>query len=110
VWNARAHEAKKICLGVKHALTSGGASLSLGVGLVQEFQIFRDLVEKAKEHQFEPPNIIEKVLKCIYIKCNHIVRLELKCMSYDEKKCWDQIGNLTPNHKSFSSRSQMSSN
>jgi hypothetical protein len=102
VWNARAHEAKKICLGVKHPLTSGGVSLSLGVGFVREFQIFKTLVEKAKEHQFEPPNIIEKVLKCNYIKRNHIVRLELKCMCYDQKKCWDQIGNLTPsNHKSF---------
>jgi len=24
MWSARAHEAKKMCLGVKHALTNGG--------------------------------------------------------------------------------------
>ncbi len=65
MWNAKAHEAKKMCLGVKHILTSGGQCMKLSpmtpkstptlVAFEQKSQIFRALVEKANKHQIGPP-------------------------------------------------------
>jgi hypothetical protein len=55
MWNARTHEAKKVCSGMKHALTSGSASPILRVALVWESQIFKALVKKENKHQFGPP-------------------------------------------------------
>jgi len=65
VWNAKAHEGKKVCLGVKHTFTNGGeckgwnlmtpkCTPTLGIALVQELQMFSALVRKANKHQIEP--------------------------------------------------------
>jgi hypothetical protein len=65
MWNARAHEAKRMCLGVKHTLTNGGefkgwnpttlkCTLILEVTFLQELQMFRTLVGKEKKHQIGP--------------------------------------------------------
>jgi len=65
MWSVRAHEAKKMCLSVKHTLTNGGECKGwslmipkctpiLGITLVQELQMFRALVEKANKHQIGP--------------------------------------------------------
>jgi hypothetical protein len=61
VWNARAHEAKKVCLDVKHTFTNGGEYKGwspmtpkcipiLGIALVQELQMFKALVAKVKKY------------------------------------------------------------
>jgi hypothetical protein len=66
MWNAKAHEAKRVCSKVKHILTSEGDCKrlgpvtpkcipTLGITLVSESQMFRALVEKAKKHQIGPP-------------------------------------------------------
>jgi hypothetical protein len=65
VWNAKALKAKKICLGVKHTLTSGGkckrlnpmvpkCTPILGVAFVWESQIFKALVEREKNTKLNP--------------------------------------------------------
>jgi len=97
VWNARAHEAKKMCLVVKHIFTNGGKCRgwspmtpkcipSLGVALMKEFQMFRTLVGKEKNTNLIPQGTIRKILKCRCLKCPFIVHLDLICMSYDQKK------------------------
>jgi hypothetical protein len=56
----------------------------LGITFVRESWMFKALVEKAKNHQIGPPkDTIGKVLK---FKCPFIIHLDLKCMSYDQKK------------------------
>jgi hypothetical protein len=62
MWNARTQEVKKICLGMKHVLTSGGASLTLRVAFVQESQIFKALVEKETNTNLSPQDTIGKGL------------------------------------------------
>jgi hypothetical protein len=65
MWSARANEAKRVCLGVKHTLTNGGECKgwspmtpkcipTLGVAFVQELQMFKALVGKANKHQIGP--------------------------------------------------------
>jgi hypothetical protein len=60
------HEAKRMNLGVKHTLTNGGeckgwslmipkCTLTLGITLMQELQMFKTLVGKANKHQIGPP-------------------------------------------------------
>ncbi len=62
MWNAWAHEAKKMCLGVKHTLTNGGeckgwspmtpkCTSTLGVAFVRELQMFKALIGKVKKYQ-----------------------------------------------------------
>ncbi len=53
---------------------------------------------------------IRKVLKHRCLKNLHIVHLDLICMNYDQRRGGNQIGNLTPDHKSFKSKGQMKSN
>jgi hypothetical protein len=57
-----------------------------------------------------PETPLEKVLKLRCLKCHRIVHLNLICMSHDQKKSNNQIGNLIPNHKPLESKGQMSSN
>ncbi len=47
---------------MKHVLTSGGASLTLRVVNVHEFQIFKALVEKETNTNLSPQNTIGKGL------------------------------------------------
>ncbi len=65
MWSAGAHEAKRVCLGVKHTFKNGGkckgwnlitpkCTPTLGVIFVKKLQMFRALVGKAKKHQIEP--------------------------------------------------------
>jgi hypothetical protein len=65
MWNAKAHEAKKMCLGVKQTFTNEGkckvwspmtskCTLTLGVTFVRELRMFKTLVGKAKKHQIGP--------------------------------------------------------
>jgi hypothetical protein len=100
MWSARAHEAKRMCLGVKHILTIGGECKGwslrtpictpiLEIAFVQELRMFRALVEKVKKIKLVPHETIRKVLKHRCLKCPHIVRLNMICMSYDQKKGWD---------------------
>jgi hypothetical protein len=60
MWSARAHEDKKVCLGVKHIFISGGeckrmnplipkCTPTLGVALMRESWMFKTLVEKEKK-------------------------------------------------------------
>jgi hypothetical protein len=56
---------------------------------VHEFQIVIALIERANEHQFGPQDTIRKVLKHNYLKCFHIVCLNLKWMSCNQKKGWE---------------------
>jgi hypothetical protein len=97
MWNVKAHEAKRMCLGVKHIFTNGGKCNkwnpmtpkcipTLGVALVWDSQMFKALVKKARKHQIEPPRYLWKYLKCRCLKCPCIVYLDLICMSYDQKK------------------------
>jgi len=94
--NARAFEAKRVCLRMKHTLTSGGeckilnpmalkCTPTLRIIFVQKSQIFKALIERENKHQIGPQDTIEKVLKCKCLKSPHIVHLDLKCMNYDEK-------------------------
>jgi hypothetical protein len=64
MYSAKAHEVKKVCLGVKHILTKGEkrekwnsmvpkCTPTLGVTLVQVSQMFRVLIEKTNKHQIE---------------------------------------------------------
>jgi hypothetical protein len=113
MWSASAHEAKRMCLKMKHILTSGGkckklnpmtpiSTSTLGVTLMQESQMFKALIEKVNKHQMGSLGIIIKVLKCKHLKCPHIVHVNLKSMNYDFfLKVKSQIGNLIPNHKSL---------
>jgi len=66
MWSARTHEAKKMCLKVKHTFTSGGKCKRLNpmtskctpifrVTFVGDFRIFKALVERANKHQIGPP-------------------------------------------------------
>jgi hypothetical protein len=55
-------------------------------------------------------DIIKKDLKCRWLKCPHIVHLNLICMSYDPRKDGSQIGNLTPDHNSLENKDQMRCN
>jgi hypothetical protein len=65
MWNAKAHETKKMCLGVKQIFTNGGkckvwspmtskCTPTLGVTFVRELQMFKALVGKVKQHQIGP--------------------------------------------------------
>jgi len=65
----KGHEAKRICLGVKHTFTNGEeyngwntmtpkCTHTLGIAFVQELQIFIPLVEKGNKHQIRPQNTI----------------------------------------------------
>jgi hypothetical protein len=62
--------------------------------------MFKTLVEKKSKYQIGPLDTIKKVLKCKYLKCPHIVHLNLKCMNYVKKKAKNQIENLNLDHKS----------
>jgi hypothetical protein len=97
MWSARAYEAKRVCLGVKHTFTNrreckGWSPMTpkctsiLGITFVWESQTFRTLVGKTNKHQIGPHDTIEKVLRCRCLKCSCIVHLDLICMNYDEKK------------------------
>jgi hypothetical protein len=66
MWNARAHEAKKVCSSVKHTLTNGGENKiwspmtpkctpTLEVALVWESKMIKTLVGNAKKIQIMPP-------------------------------------------------------
>jgi hypothetical protein len=79
VWNAKALEAKKVCLGMKHIFTSRGeckrlspiipkCTLTFGVTFVWESWIFKAFVERLNKHQIGPHD------------------LNYKCMNYDQKK------------------------
>ncbi len=65
MWSAKAHEAKRVCLRVKHTFTNGGEckrlSLmilkwipTLGIALMRESQMFRTLIKKVKKYQMKP--------------------------------------------------------
>jgi hypothetical protein len=65
MWSARAHEAKRMWLGVKHIFTNGEdcKELSLitpkcipimGVAFMHELQMFRTLDGKTNKHQIQP--------------------------------------------------------
>jgi hypothetical protein len=65
MWSARAHEAKRMCLGARHILTNGGecsgwnlmtpkCTPTLKVALVQEARMFKVMVGNAKKHQIGP--------------------------------------------------------
>ncbi len=73
MWSAKAHEAKKMCLGVKQTLTNGGEckgwspmtpkctailltkmGVHLGVTFVRQLQMFKALVGKVNKHQIWP--------------------------------------------------------
>jgi len=62
---------------------------TLKVVFLREPRIFKALVKKANKHQIKPQDTIEKVLKCRCLKCSHIIDLNLKCMSYDQKNGWE---------------------
>jgi len=75
MWSARAHETKCVCLGMKCTFTSGGGCkrwspmtpkctpTCLGVALMQEFQMIRNLVEKTNKHQIGPLRYHWKIFK-----------------------------------------------
>ncbi len=97
MWNARAHEAKRICLGVKQTFTNGGeckgwspmtskCTPTVGVALVRESRMFIVLVGKAKKIKLGPQDTIKKVLKHKCLKCPRVVHLDMICMRYDQKK------------------------
>jgi len=67
-------------------------------------------LERKKNTKLGIHDTIGRVLKHICLMYLYIVHLKLICMSYDQKKGQGQIGNLTPNHKPFEGKSQMSSN
>jgi len=65
MWNTKAHEAKRMCLGVKHTFTNGeeckGWSLmtpkcifTLGIAFMRKSRMFRTLVGKENKHQIGP--------------------------------------------------------
>jgi len=56
--------------------------------------MFRTLVGKVNKHQIGPHDTIKKVLNCRYLKCLHIVQLDLICMNYDFFKNKSQIPTL----------------
>ncbi len=82
---------------------------SLGVALVRELRMFKTLVGKEKNTKLGLQDTIGRVLKHICLMYLYIVHLNLIFMSYDQKKGQSQIGNLTPDHKPFEGKSQMSS-
>jgi hypothetical protein len=51
--------------------------------------MFKTLVEKVNKHQIGPLGHHWKVLKWKCPKCPQTFHLNLKCMSYDQKKCWE---------------------
>jgi hypothetical protein len=66
MWSARAHEAKGVCVVVKHIFTTreeckGWSPMTpkctpnLGVAFVWELQMFKALIGNANKHQIEPP-------------------------------------------------------
>ncbi len=87
MWNARAHEAKRVCSSVKHTFINGGENKrwspltpkctpTLEVALVWEFQMLKAFSWKCKKNvKLGPQDTIEKVLKCRCLKCPHIVHL-----------------------------------
>jgi len=65
VWSARAHEAKGMCLSVKHTFKNGGECKgwspmtpkcipTLGVAFMQKSQMFKILVRKVNKDQIGP--------------------------------------------------------
>jgi hypothetical protein len=73
--------------------------------------MFGTLVEKGKTTKLGPKDTIKKFLKHRCLRSLCIVHLDLIYMSYDKKKGREsnQIGNLTPDHKSLKSMHQMRS-
>jgi len=49
-------------------------------------KIFKALVKKVNKCKFGPQDIVRIFFKCRCLKCPRIVHLNLKCMSYDQKK------------------------
>jgi hypothetical protein len=95
----------KVCLGVKHILTSGGeckgwspmtpkCTPTLGVALVWELWMFEALIRRQTSTKLGPHDTIKFFLKCRCLRCPRIVHLDLNCMSYDQRKGrksnWDQ--------------------
>jgi hypothetical protein len=74
-------------------------TLTLNVTFMQKSQMFKTLVERINKPQIGPLRYIGKVMKCKCLKYPCIIHLKLICMIYDQKKGWNQIKNLTLNHK-----------
>jgi hypothetical protein len=66
-------------------------------------------LERKTSTELGPHDTIRKALKFRCFTCPCIVHLNVICMSYDQRSCRSQIGNLTPYHKSFESMGQMRS-
>ncbi len=50
---------------------------------------FKALVERTHKHYLDPQDTNGKVFKSNYLKCPHMIHLNLKCISYDQKKGQD---------------------
>jgi hypothetical protein len=97
MWSARAHEAKKVNSSVKHShklrknkrwsLMTPKCTPTLEIELVQDPGMFRALVRREKNVKLGLQDTIGKFLKFRWLKCPHIVHLNLISMSYDQKKC-----------------------
>jgi hypothetical protein len=85
-----------MCSSVKHNFTSGGeckrlslmtpkCTPTLGITFMQESQMFKALVERENKRQMGL-GYHWNFLKCKCLKCFHIIHLDVKCMSYDQKK------------------------
>jgi hypothetical protein len=107
MWIARAHEAKRMCLGVKQTFTNGGECkrwnpMTLKCTPLWKLHSCRSLeclepwLKRQTNTKLGPQDTIRKVLECGCLKCPLIVHLDLICMSYDQKKgqefnFWPQI-------------------
>ncbi len=97
VWSPKAHEVKSVFRCETHfhkwgrvqRLKPNDSHMTLGIALMWELWTFQALVGKAKNTKLGPQHTIEKVLKCICLKCPCIIHLDLICMNYDEKKGWE---------------------
>ncbi len=88
MWNAKTHEVKKMCLGMKDCtLTNGGeckklnpmtpkCTPTLGVAFVHSSEYLKHRLKWQTIINLRPQDTIGKVLKCIFC-------LDMKCMSYD---------------------------
>jgi hypothetical protein len=77
--------------GASNTLSQVGAECIpiLGVALVQKSSMFITLIKRVNKHQIDPHDTIGKALNFKCLKFPHIVHLDLKFMSYDQKTGWE---------------------
>jgi len=97
MWSARAYEAKRVCLGVKHNFAKSWKVQEIEPNHSQVHSYFGSCIHarvleiqnlgwKGKQAPIWVPKISLKNIKFRYLKCTHIVHLDLKCMNYDQMK------------------------